>query len=66
MTSLFFAWIPAVRIRLASDRLSVFWAIIVVASALIVAKTRKELALLAGKFLVGLGVLEMALQIAGH
>ena len=43
-----------------------FGAIVVVTSALIVAKTRKELALLAGTFLVGLGVLEMALQIAGH
>ena len=43
-----------------------FGAIAVVAYALIVAKTKKELALLAGIFLVGLGVLEKALQIAGH
>ena len=40
-------------------------AIVVVVSALIVASSKKELGLLAGTFLFGLGVLELALQIAG-
>ena len=40
-------------------------AIVVVVSALIVASSKKELGLLAGRFLFGLGVLELALQIAG-
>ena len=40
-------------------------AIVVVVSALIVASSQKELGLLAGTFLFGLGVLELALQIAG-
>ena len=45
-----------------------FWfvgPIVVVVSALIVASSKKELGLLAGTFLFGLGVLELALQIAG-
>ena len=40
-------------------------AIVVVASAFIVANSKKELGLLAGTFLFGLGVLEIALQVAG-
>ena len=40
-------------------------AIVVVVSALILASSKKELGLLTGKFLFGLGVLEFALQIAG-
>ena len=40
-------------------------AIVVIASALIVASSKKELVLLAGAFLFGLGVLEVALQVAG-
>ena len=40
-------------------------AIVVVVSALIVASSKKKLGLLAGTFLFGLGVLELALQIAG-
>ena len=40
-------------------------AIDVVVSALIVASSKKELGLLAGTLLFGLGVLELALQIAG-
>ena len=40
-------------------------AIIVVCSALLVARLKKELGLLAGTFLFGLGVLELALQVAG-
>ena len=40
-------------------------AIVVVASSLIVASSKKELGLLAGTFLFGLGVLEIALQVAG-
>ena len=39
-------------------------AIVVVVSALIVASSKKELGLLAGAFLFGLGVLKLALQIA--
>ena len=40
-------------------------AIVVVCSALLVASSKKELGLLAGTFLFGLGVLEVALQVAG-
>ena len=40
-------------------------AIVVVASAFIVANSKKELGLLASTFLFGLGVLEIALQVAG-
>ena len=40
-------------------------AIVVVVSALVGASSKKELGLLAGTFLFGLGVLELALQIAG-
>ena len=40
-------------------------AIVVVASAFIVANSKKELGLLAGTFLFGFGVLEIALQVAG-
>ena len=40
-------------------------AIVVVCSALLVASSNKELGLLAGTFLFGLGVLEVALQVAG-
>ena len=40
-------------------------AIVVISSALIVASSKKELVLLAGAFLFGLGVLEVALQVAG-
>ena len=40
-------------------------AIVVACSALLVASSKKELGLLAGTFLFGLGVLEVALQVAG-
>jgi len=40
-------------------------AIVVVISALLVASSKKELGLLAVTFLFGLGVLEVALQVAG-
>ena len=40
-------------------------AIVVIASALIVASSKKELVLLAGALLFGLGVLEVALQVTG-
>ena len=40
-------------------------AMVVVCSVLFVASSKKELGLLAGTFLFGLGVLEVALQIAG-
>jgi len=40
-------------------------AIVVATGALTVASSKKELGLLAGTFLLGLGVLELALQVAG-
>ena len=40
-------------------------AIVVATGALTVASSKKELGLLAGTFLFGLGVLEIALQVAG-
>ena len=40
-------------------------AIVVATGALTVASSKKELGLLAGTFLFGLGVLELALQVAG-
>ena len=40
-------------------------AIVVATGALTVASSKKELGLLAGAFLFGLGVLELALQVAG-
>ncbi len=42
-----------------------FGAVVVVCSALIKASSKKELGLLEGPFLFGLGVLEVALQVAG-